>query len=243
MMVSQILQSPVLNRRLIRAVFCVSALLLGSQLPHESPRDVMAISPITQQPAQSPRALDLGAPIEAPLETGQSHQYRVTLADGEFIHVVVEQQGVDVEVTVFDPDGKQLLQVDGLNGQYGPESVSIVALAPGDYRLQARAMNAAGSRRYQIELKTKRMATPQDREIVKAERNLLDALSLEFGKDFLKAKVRGRMRTFPQFGRRRWRSEGAESHRKKLLSFGGDAEGKRNSATRASASSRRLWQG
>src|SRR5262245_16801019 len=118
-MISHILRSSIF----IRVVCCFSALSLGSQFQYESTR--AAIAPFAQQSAQSPRALDPGAPIEEQLGAGRSHQYRVTLGSGEFIHVVVEQRGVDVEVTVFDPDGKQLLQVDNPIGQYGPESVLI----------------------------------------------------------------------------------------------------------------------
>src|SRR5262245_37576641 len=42
------------------------------------------------------RALELGKSIERELAGGQTHSYLIALAAGQYLHVVVEQRGIDV---------------------------------------------------------------------------------------------------------------------------------------------------
>src|SRR4029077_5691359 len=44
--------------------------------------------------------LKQGYPIERGLAGGEAHTYRVTLASGQYLKVVVEQKGIDVVVTL-----------------------------------------------------------------------------------------------------------------------------------------------
>src|SRR5262245_48684226 len=57
--------------------------------------------------------LEKGKPVEKQIAVGQTEQYRLTLTEGEYVRVVVEQKGVDVIVELFGPDGKKLGEVDG----------------------------------------------------------------------------------------------------------------------------------
>src|SRR5215468_7212779 len=66
--------------------------------------------------------LKLGEGIEREMAGGQSHSYRITLAEGQFLSVVVDQRGIDVVVTLFSPDGPKLVEVDTDNGAHGPET-------------------------------------------------------------------------------------------------------------------------
>src|SRR5262245_13088057 len=52
------------------------------------------------------QSLNPGRPIERELSTGQAHSYRITLDAGKYLRVHVEQQGIDVTVTLLTPDGK-----------------------------------------------------------------------------------------------------------------------------------------
>src|SRR5438067_1795099 len=67
--------------------------------------------------------LELGKPIERELAGGQSHSYRIALTSGQYLHIVVDQRGIDVVVTLFDPTGKQVIEVDSPNGDQGPEPI------------------------------------------------------------------------------------------------------------------------
>jgi len=43
-------------------------------------------------------SLELGKPIERQLTGGLSHFYKITMASGQFLRIVVKQQGIDVAV-------------------------------------------------------------------------------------------------------------------------------------------------
>jgi len=125
---------------------------------------------------QDVRPLEPGKPIERELAGAQTHAYQITLAAGQFLHVVVEQRGIDVVATLFGPDGKQLFEVDSPNGTQGPEPVFIVAEAPGNYRLEVRSLEKdAAAGRYQVRIEELRAATAQDKTNIAAERALAEA--------------------------------------------------------------------
>src|SRR5687768_1927123 len=76
-------------------------------------------------PAQSDaRALEPGAPIERELRGGEAHSYRVVLASGQYLRVVVDQRGIDVVGVLRGPDGMQLMEMDGITGPLGAEEMS-----------------------------------------------------------------------------------------------------------------------
>jgi CubicO group peptidase (beta-lactamase class C family) len=84
--------------------------------------------------------LNPGKPVERQLSQSEKHTYRVELKSGQSLFAVVDQKGIDVVVTVFGPDGKQIEEIDSPNGDQGPEPVSIVARAPGSYVIQVRPL-------------------------------------------------------------------------------------------------------
>ncbi len=113
----------------------------------------------TSKPAQEVRVLALGKPIERELRAGEVHAYQMTLRPGQYLHVVVDQRGIDVVVTLFGPDGKQLTEVDSPNGTQGPEPVSVIAEVGGNYRLEVRSLEKdAAPGRYEVKLKELRQA-------------------------------------------------------------------------------------
>src|SRR5438045_3401984 len=108
--------------------------------------------------------LTSGVPITRELSGGQSHSYRVTLAQGQYLEAVVEQRGIDVVVVVFAPDGQKVIEVDSPNGTQGPEPIWLIAETAGDYRLEVRSLekNAAAGR-YEVKVGQLRAPTTQDR--------------------------------------------------------------------------------
>lgn len=126
------------------------------------------------------RALEAGKPVDQQLAGGQAHVYQVTLAAGQYLHVLVEQQGVDVLVKVSGPDGKPLLEVDRPIGPQGQEPVSLVATVAGAYKLEVRAAEkGAPAGRYQIRVAELRAATAQDADRISAERAFLEGEKLQ----------------------------------------------------------------
>jgi len=57
------------------------------------------------------RTLEFGKPIERELKGAEVHAYQVTLATGQFLHVVVEQRGIDVVVKVLDRTASRFLKL------------------------------------------------------------------------------------------------------------------------------------
>lgn len=124
-------------------------------------------------------ALELGKPIERELAGESAHSYSIRLAANQFLHIVVEQKGIDVVVTMFAPDGTKLAEVDSPNGTEGPEPIVIIADFAGDYRLEVRSLDKnAVAGRYQVKIEEIRAAQPQDKSRIAANQAFAEAEQL-----------------------------------------------------------------
>lgn len=98
------------------------------------------------------------------LPKDEAHAYVRALSPGDFLDVEIEQDGIDVEVSVLAP-GKQLLyKVDSLNGAMGPERAPVLAEVRGLHTIELRAGGGDGN--YKILVPPKRKATDRDRQNV-----------------------------------------------------------------------------
>ena len=70
---------------------------------------------------QTQPELTLGAPVSREIAKGVTHSYRITLASGQYVRLLVEQLGADVAIKIFHPDGRLLVEVDSPTGAQGPE--------------------------------------------------------------------------------------------------------------------------
>lgn len=123
------------------------------------------------QNAQKATTLESGTPVERELAGGQEHGYQITLAEGQYARVVVEQRGIDLIVQLFAADGKSIADFDVEIRIQGEEKIEVVSLAAGSYRLLIKAKYPrlpAG--RYEIRLLEARHATPEDRLLDEARR-------------------------------------------------------------------------
>ena len=100
-------------------------------------------TPAPQPPPPKPRPpadqLDKGRPIEKELVAGRVDRYKLTVKANDVVLGTVDQRGIDVVVTLFDPSGKQLAVLDSPNGQKGPEPFVIEAKRAGEYRIEVSA--------------------------------------------------------------------------------------------------------
>ncbi len=109
--------------------------------------------------------------LERELASGETHAYRIALQAGQFLHVPVSQQGIDVVVKLFGPDNQQIAEVNNLRSEYGSEPVSVIAKTSGGYRLEVQSQDKKTARgRYQIRIAALRSATPKDLTRLSAER-------------------------------------------------------------------------
>lgn len=134
---------------------------------------------LTAQNDKDMAVLEPGKPVERELAGNAAYSFHIRLATNQFLHVVVEQKGIDVVVALFAPDGKKVAEVDSPNGTQGPEPISVVAKAAGNYRLEVRSPEAkAAAGRYQASIKELRAAQPQDRNRIGAQQAFAEAEQL-----------------------------------------------------------------
>jgi hypothetical protein len=111
-----------------------------------------------------PTSLQPGTPIERTLAAGQSHTYNISLEQDQFLHLLVDQRGIDVVVRAFSPAGRQLGEFDSPNGTSGPEDVTLIAKTSGVYRIEVAPLSGYEnpSGRYEIKILEIRKATEEE---------------------------------------------------------------------------------
>jgi len=124
-------------------------------------------------------ALEPGKPIGRELGGGQQHTYQIRLDAGQFLKVIIEQQGIDVVARVSGPDGKRLLEFNSESRPQGREEVSLVAETAGAFQLIVRPnLNGAPAGSYEIRIEELRVATDTDRALHDARKQFEMALKL-----------------------------------------------------------------
>ena len=143
-----------------------------------NPPSTAARTGATPAPQEKPLPLEPGKPIEREIARGQQQEFSVSLTAGQFLHVIVHQQSVDVTVAIASADSKTIAEI-GLTSIGGQESLSCEAAATGEYRLLVKA-NPVGSPRgkYRLQADLKPAANEQDKKRVTAERLMIEANEL-----------------------------------------------------------------
>ncbi len=148
-----------------------------SQSAAKSPVEIKTANHDSRQVAAD--LLEPGKYIERKLEGGKSHFYEVRMTGTQFLHVVVDQRGIDVAVALRGPDGSQISSVDDRHGERGAEAASLVANNSGVYRIEVRSIrktDPAGN--YQVGLERLQPATDENRATSAAEHLIADANKL-----------------------------------------------------------------
>ncbi|MBK9315802.1 MAG: CHAT domain-containing protein [Acidobacteria bacterium] len=116
------------------------------------------------------KLLVAGQTFTRSLVGGKTHTYSVDLVTGQFLHIVVEQRGIDLIVKIVGMNGGTVAEVDRPNGLQGPEAVSLVAQESGEYRiLVIPASKRAPAGNYRVIFHQLRQSQPLDRMRIEAE--------------------------------------------------------------------------
>ncbi|HEY0894946.1 MAG TPA: DUF2268 domain-containing putative Zn-dependent protease [Sphingobacteriaceae bacterium] len=75
------------------------------------------------------------------LHRGDTHSYSVSFKKGNRYIFSVMQNGIDLVVTLLDPDGKTVAEKDSPNGKNGFEKLSYTVSREGVYRYQVKALD------------------------------------------------------------------------------------------------------
>ena len=129
----------------------------GAQTNPASPKanNATSKSPVTP--------LKINQLVERSIKGEELHSYKITSTPRQFLHLVVDQRGIDVVLTLLHND-KKLVEVDNPNGDFGPESMTVVLEEGGEYRIDVQPLKAdAREGSYQIKLLELRSAAEADR--------------------------------------------------------------------------------
>jgi len=80
--------------------------------------------------------LEPGKQVQNEMKADEIHKFRVRLKSNQFLYGLVEQQGIDVIVKIFDPKGKKIDEIDSPTGDSGSESILLVSENAGDYIIE-----------------------------------------------------------------------------------------------------------
>jgi CHAT domain-containing protein len=163
-------QSSGFSRR-TRCVQVVMWLLAGLLLWLSSPRN--------SSQAQTPQQMSVGQMLQRTLTGGEAQSLQINLEAGQFLHLVVEQRGIDVLVRLFDPAGQKLVEMDSPNSTQGPEAAALIAQQTGNYRIEIGSATAgAPAGEFVAQIKAVRPATEQDRKWIAAQNAFLEGAEL-----------------------------------------------------------------
>src|SRR6185295_9618174 len=114
-------------------------------------------------PAAAPPKNDLPALRE--IHGGEIQEYPVEIQAGQFLRVLVQEDGIDVGVRLLDPKGKEMTGADSLCLTCGheEEDLAAIAVSPGLHHLQIKASRHPDLGRYRLEIEGPRGAGPTDR--------------------------------------------------------------------------------
>lgn len=123
--------------------------------------------------------LEPGRPVEGELGGREEARYEVELAKGQWMHVVAEQRGIDVVVTIRDPRGSVVVERDALTGAYGIESLRVLAASNGTYGVTLRVLDPNAIRdRYAIRIVELRKGRPEDARTLRAQSAAIEGTRL-----------------------------------------------------------------
>lgn len=74
-----------------------------------------------------------GKMVSAALAPSEQHRYTVSLEKNQFAFFKLMQEGVDVKITTFTPQGKKIEEFDSPNGNRGAELFSLTSTEKGKY--------------------------------------------------------------------------------------------------------------
>lgn len=135
-------------------------------------------SPVRIQ-VQESALLEVGKTIQRELAPEQKFVHKITLGANQYVHIRVQQQGLDVALVLAAPSGEQILEIDSPNGRDGLEEIQVALAGAGEYSLEVRAIEkGAPLGRYSATLIEVRNATDDDFKSGRATRNVIEAKQL-----------------------------------------------------------------
>lgn len=126
------------------------------------------------------RELKPGDLVNRELAGGGAHSYRLELPANKFFQTAVQQQGIDVVISI-SLDGTELSKIDRPNGSRGRETLSLITPKDGSYVLTIQSLeNVSAKGHYNLRVAPLRAPRDSDRTWIDAEREVSQAERLRF---------------------------------------------------------------
>jgi CubicO group peptidase (beta-lactamase class C family) len=91
--------------------------------------------------SQTPETLRIGNPISRDLKKGESHSFTMSLSGNQFVRLDLEQKGIDIQITAWNPNGDPIGRFDSPNGMNGPEVITFSAVLKGMYTFSVEPLS------------------------------------------------------------------------------------------------------
>ena len=162
--------------RFLRAAFLLQLLLIVTPAPSFS--QTLKQNEDCTELQDNPTPLQTGEVLTRTMKPNERHLFRVSLAPQQYVHATIDQKGVDVVVTLLNPNKELVIERDTPNGKFGPEAVSAVAQLAGTYYIEICANKKQPTGSYELKVEGPRQSTPADAKRVDAERMLMEGRRL-----------------------------------------------------------------
>lgn len=123
--------------------------IYGQSLPADANRPAsLVLSPLERQ--------------EREIRGAEPHFYSLAIPSHTYLRVLVEQEGADVQLRLFTPEGQQITESNLPYGSLGPEVIAVVAAAAGSYKLEIKGASRSVHGKYSIVIEELRPANGAD---------------------------------------------------------------------------------
>ncbi|HEX4960996.1 MAG TPA: CHAT domain-containing tetratricopeptide repeat protein [Thermoanaerobaculia bacterium] len=137
----------------------------------------MAVLTCGGPPAAPPERIVLapGSVLSRSLPVQGPYRFRFAVAADRFVHLEVEQRGVDVVVALEDPNGHRLYEIDSPTGDKSPEPVLMVTPVSGNYLLVVERLKPSVKSEFALRVREVRPAEAKERTCAAAAIAFTDA--------------------------------------------------------------------
>jgi tetratricopeptide (TPR) repeat protein len=133
----------------------------------------------TSESQSNPLVLEQGKTVEREIKGGESHTYQLNLSAGQFLHVMVEQNRIDLYATLHGSGDSQLMDIKGWDHYLGKMPIYWIAAETGSYRIRVYPTNKeATNGKYKIRIEELRAASDEDRTRISAQAAFIEAYRL-----------------------------------------------------------------
>lgn len=132
------------------------------------------------QTPNEPQLLQPNQPIERQIKGGEIQVFQFNVKASFYARTEVVPTNIDVVVSLFDADGKLLIEMDGDSNYLWREAVSVIAEKGGNFKLQIKGKGTADkSGSYTVKIAELRKSIATDRKRIEAEQLLVQAIKID----------------------------------------------------------------